>query len=572
MKTVHNVIGRAAYVLLMGVACGGARAAETAYSWNGGTSWTAPTNAADWNVAANWNSSASTAPNDAEAYATLASGAYYVTSGVPVSVSRIDCGSGTSLDNFYVSDSELTLCGRNKLTKGLSIYAPVRCSAGGGTYAGYLNLCGDVVVDDNCYLLANGATVNFRYDLFANAHDLSRTAVELGKVQSGTGASIYFYMPRSTKEDFQCPCDQTEGSPYVYVNVGAFATRDVAVGAEVVGSGVEAGTFVRRIFNARWVELSRPAVSTLQANRLTFKAFAPRFRQKIASLSPNGSVNSCSFFFNKYQSDDFAEIEIASLGLYADSAKPNDRAVTLTCSGTAYPATVVIHNTTTADGTILRLNKADILFSDSTAYRGPGLPYATVSMLNANSEARLSVTGDMVAVIRSFTNIVGSVTKTGSGTLKVGMGAFHNSGTLVVEEGTYAVADELDSAGASIGSLQVAGAAAFKVPLQGFTVGGVAFATGAILDVPVTEHGGVVPMTVSGTASLASGGVVRFAGDPLGLERGDHVLIAGGVAAGVSEWSLSDGSLLDRRYVRILSVNGNLVLRYGKKGLVVSIK
>ena len=543
-------------------------AAETLYTWKAGTGYPAPTNAANWNLAGNWTPE--DVPNDAEAYATLTAGTYFITSAVPVSVSRIDCGSGTSLNSIsYISDEEFAIKGRNMTSKGLWLFAPVRFSAGGGSYAGPLNLCGNVTIDDSCYLLAYGGRVNFYNDRFADSHSDVRVASELLTVRCSGGYDVVFQCPRCTSSDSSIQCDIVEGSPYVYVP-GATATS-IAVGANVVGTEdvVHDGTFVKRIFNGRWLELSLPARKTLSSKYLQFNAFAPVFRQRIKSLGSNGATSSsgAAFFFNKYSSADSAEIEIDSLALTSASASP----VTLNCSGGYYPARIVIHDITSADDRVLRINKADILFSDSTAFRGPGLPYGEVSMVNANSEAKFSVTGSMVAVVRSFTNVAGSVRKGGTGTLRVGMGSSVNSGSLTVEEGTYAVSNDTESAAASIGSLAVSNGAAFKVPVQGFSAGTAEFAAGAVLSLPLTSSSSIVPLTVTGSTTLANGGIIDLVGDVDALDAGDYVLVSGGVTGSASDWHLSDPTLVQKGRAEICVMGGNLVLRYQKLGLMLIV-
>jgi hypothetical protein len=274
----------------------------------------------------------------------------------------------------------------------------------------------------------------------------------------------------------------------------------------VTGVGVPDGTYLKRVFPLKeWIELSNPVTSTVAQNSLTFAPFSPKVHLRVAKYVPNGSAVNNAVNVSKYGATDSMELEIDYTKLLATSAGGAPRSLifgaaplddNVVLAQPFKPGRVIIHEVSQDADSNVSLETCDLLFSTTPQLTGPGFPLSIVRQPLATAEARLSVTGTMTAAIGELQDFKGTIIKTGTGTLRVGFttNQIANAGRLVVEEGTFAIANPGEGCKTAdeivtIGALEVAAGATLRLPARGLCVtGNVSIAAGSVIDGPGTLY------------------------------------------------------------------------------------
>jgi len=488
-----------------------AQAADTYPSiygyWSPAALGTTITNASSWSDSTNWING--TIPQTADALA-------YFTNGIPnteyvllpdgLTIGAI--GNDTSYRCFIGGRLNLdSQAGFNKpfgagrirdVNDHTRVYADIHVPNG---FSGSFAACGRVIQtnrSDVGLTFSIGAIVH-RADLYAHSTNPNRDSEFLvNTFFMGTGA-LNLYAPRGSDGETGA-WSQTAGSPYLFY-VSGTKGYSLPAGTIVTGSGIPAGTFLKRIFSDNSVELSNPVESTVASNALAFAAITPNVRQVCKTF--NKWTSDQPLQLSKYRQKDVFRFEISTFT--SQDASP---IVTLTTASGCYPGTFVLHNTA-AFLCKLRFQSGHIEFAESgSASVTSGLPNAAfVDFYNASSVARVTVTNGISAQIPVFTNFIGTLTKDGAGTLTVGLAGTNNNAA-IVQEGTLAVSPLIADTTTTLNSLTVSNSAVFKLEAgKALTLAGGMVAAGGTLEV-----GAGAELTLLSPVALASGSILRGPG------------------------------------------------------------
>lgn len=350
-----------------------------------------------------------------------------------------------------------------------------------------INIAGRTIAVDAHYIPAGGM-ISQRLDYFANSSNPVRTddiQIAADKMFFPGSASCMVFAPKGSAE---CTgtWSQTAGSPFISL-VGASHT--LAVGTIVTGDGIPDGTFLKRVFSSSWVELSAAPTNTIAENTLTFAAFSPDVRIHVPAFQRQGT-GSYRFVLVKWREQDSMRFEMDATRWY--QGQLDNLGVYDSEMGTYYSGTYVFHSVPVPSGNrpVLRLYNADI---ELAGLAGGGATEFSelmgVTIPNAASITRITVTNNISGVINTFTNFNGTLVKRGAGTLAVGFGNASNKGVLKVEGGTFEIRAKASAGTGPIG------------------LGGLVVAAGATLVLPVC--GVKVPMSA---CSIEAGAVVSGEG------------------------------------------------------------
>ncbi|MBR4654927.1 MAG: hypothetical protein IKO72_16340 [Kiritimatiellae bacterium] len=457
--------------------------ATTPKTWIGGTSGTGEanliSNSLDFAASGNWDPAGM--PNGADVAVDMSSAVNtFVTNANPVTVESIK-GTGST---WYWSEETLTHTGHEKKTMKMVICGPFEVAAQ-TAFVGGIDLRGPISCPaGSSFIIHDGGNVAIHDDYWSDVSGGTRTFSKIDKILQYRN-DLMFYGPKSRNSadiktlngwDFYL----TEGSRFAMTKSGFAVLTTWVVGAPLTSttdSVIKPGTFVKRIYNSLWMELSEPATAT-GLFRLNFGSVEVHARREIGTFGHNNSVDhNFNFFVNKHRDEDEYVVEVDKFNIFplALDGGTWKRHTTIGTSSSYKPGLFVIHEQNTVKNGSVRLSAAfrlgtcDILFSSSPNEAGPGLPYALVDQPTATAESRLSVTGDMQAVIQQLYDLKGKITKAGSGTLLAGMtNSAGNTGSIIVKEGTFGVNDAAGADIAEIGTLSIAAGATFRVPAQGF--------------------------------------------------------------------------------------------------------
>ena len=484
-------------VALLGVLASGiAHAGNMTNTWNNLTANT-PRTAHDWTEPDNWYNREIGIPNG-------------VNAGVQFNVAHTD-------DVFIRLPNDLTLGyyvvyagGNNLYLLGdtLSVESSARAVLSGAKSVIYADM--DVKTSDN--RLGNSGnlhvagdlsfsgtsprpyfnSVRHRFDLFAKQAGAQRSShfTTTAPPQS-LGGGYFVYAPRGAAEQTGS-WNQTEGSPYLQL---AGVAHDLAVGTLVTGDGIPDNTFLKRIFGDSWIELSAAATKTKSANELTFAAFTPDFTQTIDSLTM-ASPYAARFAVLKRRAVDKAKL-LCNFTFGTSSGKctvtfglTDDEIADGYLPGDTDLRAVSTH--TAATGSRVELANCKLLLTGKNG----ALAFSRLNFQCAasTSKAELCVPSTTAASLDSFTNVNGTVSKTGLGSLAMNVSSLTNEGAIVVSEGSLTI---LNTSGASeplvFAALELAAGGTLVVPETGISVERLTAAAGAKV------YGG--KLIVTGTAS-----------------------------------------------------------------------
>lgn len=407
---------------------------------------------------------------------------------------------------FYIVGDELRLD-----SSGYSGDTPIRSGRiSGGIYTyvfatlaaksqnpGTFNLAGDLKMTTGSSGVTLSDNIYYHAELYANSSNPVREQeLDVNYVTASSG-KLTLYGPRGSGSDISSAWDQTAGSPYVKWSSGTKG-KSLPVGTIVTGSGIQGGTFLRRIFNNDWMELSKPVTLTANANTLAFTAFAPRFHTVVPKWTDSGSSN-FGMTLIKYRNEDVMRIEVSELITGASDTRyfPIDAA-------DQYAGTLVLHDTSGVKKKV-RADKAHLeLVPDVTTsfFANSGGIYFNGS----SSELRVTVTNAAsTASMCAISNFVGKLRKDGDGTLETGFVEASVSGSILVEEGCLVMTNFSGEDSATFANLCVSNGAAFALAAGcTLSVQGGTLATGATV---AAGEGATIDLTA---VSIESG--VTFKG------------------------------------------------------------
>lgn len=454
-----------------------------------------PSTAADYLLESNWEGGLVGSADGCKV--TITNGAVYFACGRPITVGSLN-GGGASL----LTDATLTL-GSNgggtfpKLERA-NFYAPVQITK--YSEIGWLTtFCGDVTAASTLRFVGTGA---FRADRYANDTNPDRTNPWPTGEYLLAACDLEFYAPPRT-EAVTGDWRLTANSPFAMC-VGTSPT--LAVGTSVTGEGIADGTFLRRVFPDGSIELSQAAQKSADAETLTFAAFRPILRQTIGAWRAFGADGRLQA--RQYGMDDGLEIVVQTV---ADASLP--RIIDVPATSGFCPGTVVIQNG--ADNTgLIKFGRAHVAFDVAGPGKMPGFPRSSAQQLDAQSDTRLTVTNGLTAVLGSFSNVVGTVTKDGAGALTVSLAdaAETKLGTFDVLEGTLTLRMPAGIRYA-VSRVAVAAGATLVLEGEGLSADAVELSAGAKVVGPGTLAVSVLPDFVAlGQVDLANGASVDYAG------------------------------------------------------------
>ena len=308
-------------------------------------------------------------------------------------------------------------------------------------------------------------------------------------------------------------------------------------GVTVHGTGVPDGTFVRRVYpTLNMIELSS-AVDWQEATEvaLTIDAYSPKVSQRISSLSRWGTENKI-FYTGKFRDQDDYRIEVFLTT--QDNAFPIDFQTPVGLK----PATIVIRDSYDYWYQIRNRSYKDkpVWMGDVHLEFGTSRPDETPGLQNlcfkpgtaASALARLTVTGELAAVVGTFTNFVATVVKDGTGSLALSNATGSANAQLRVEEGSLRLSALPTCASVELKNLSVTPGADFTVA-AGTTV--------AVDDA----------LAAGTTVTLEEGATLDL--HAAGLQIGADVTICGAGEVLVGKLPVLEGVTLDGPLIRIVS-------------------
>ena len=342
----------------------------------------------------------------------------------------------------------------NPYLYGLNIYGKtVFESAKGNIYVAHVDFCGPVENRTGKLLqmrqMTRETAFRFRRDKWADS-----TATEISNLgpteyNFDGGGFVAFVAPHGS-DGVTGFWDTAEGSALIRLSSDA-EPHVLSAGATVTGAGIPEGTFVKRIYTDSIVELSQAATATATGVELSFGAFRSKLYQRIDGWTSVAHTATYQIGFRpfKYRAEDECVVEIM------DAKKPgkDDGTYHLLFDTDEYhpemlPGRVIFHNTS-AYTRNLTLGNCEVEFAATTNGTPVGFPNR-VMMNGADRVARVIVGEGLSATFGTLTNVIGTLVKTGAGSLTSPLDASAfatgaDRGGLVVEEGTLELASTPDA-------------------------------------------------------------------------------------------------------------------------------
>ncbi len=461
-----------------------------------------------WSDAGNWHEGAAPSATGDGAYLTNAlSAPIYVKAAGGFSISWLQGVAGAITDTtacpYVISDSGVTLnsSSRNPFLNGVRLYADLSApNATGNAHFNSCFLCGDVSMN---FMSVSAGTVYHRLDLYANAAGETRANPLSVNTYRNSWGAFRIVAPEGSTTNVVGQWSRKALSPYI-VRTGD--KHVISAGTLVHGTGIEDGTFVKRVFSDGLVELSRNATMDVTGGDLTFDAFTANVTVRVAEIGrQNSSTDNIQLL--KYREEDVLRCTLNSI--YGGA---NNICVFDTTAGFV-PGTYVTARH--ANSTLPHLCLGDCHFEFAAADAGEsGFPNAYVKVIGSDDRVRLTVQDEVTARILGITNLVGTVVKDGAGTLKTSLDVLTslNTGTIVVKKGTL---DLYDSDGVGyVRTIAISNGAALKLPPNGLKVDSLVYEEGAVL----SGEGAIYLPTLASLDGLtfadgASVGVIGGAGE-----------------------------------------------------------
>lgn len=317
--------------------------------------------------------------------------------------------------------------------------------------------------------------------------------VDLGtfkKITLGSGG-LHVYGPGWSDGTTTSGWKVRNGSRYV-VKDGAKATTTYVPGQLVSGDCLAAGSSVKYIINSTTMYLDKPAETDSDNATLTFAAFHPHVVQHVTLVHHNGADNTTGVHALAESSKghetyrmEIDEVTTAQkIGLYGADGGTAD-------SLCAKSGTIVLKKTS---GLTWPAYLKNTHFEFQAAPDGkPGIWNSkAIIMHNTSPNARFTVVEGVDAQVNSLTNLIGTYTKDGPGSLATTAWPFETA-KLNAHAGRWTFGGKTDEMSATASSLTVSNGAVFAVA-PGLTL---------------TVKAGTV--FAGGTLEIAEGAVVRMA-------------------------------------------------------------
>ena len=378
------------------------------------------------------------------------------------------------------------------------------------------NFCGNVSNGYSGYMVGASSSVNFHFDMYANAAGASRSGDLANINQFGIGSTpLTFYAPVGA-DAVSGTWRLKSGSSYAYrVSSTAHA---LAVGTTVTApSGyLPGGTFLKRVFDNATIELSSPAGADGEVT-LSFAAFTPDFLAAFpARFTQHGS--SMTIKVSKTRPQDVARVEIGDY--FVRSAAKNCTVVIGYDS--AQEVGTLVFKSVSGTGTYkyfdVRNAHIELAGAGDTGVTefSADLPWT----MSLSQTGRVTVPNDVTGIVNVLTNFNGTLVKDGGGLFKVGLGDASSAGTLSAKGGTLQVmrnATVPQGATLFVNSISVSAGATLVMPEGGITVNTLELESGAAIS-------GNTELVVLDPASLkkgALGGVSFLGGAKIRFATGD---------------------------------------------------
>lgn len=356
--------------------------------------------------------------------------------------------------------------------------------------------------------------------------------------------------------------------------------NNLCPGSRVSSTAFDEGTYLKRIIDEEWIELSSPAKDNVPSADLSFEALTPvvtnHIEHVLVSIDRLQAFTSTRWAW----SDEYVFLvdKFSSTGGNGSSC--------LNLISSCYPAKFIVKDG--ASYTIgLKLSQSDVVFDSCGGSVVSGFPNASdVCMSGKDTWTRITVNGNDYAKIANTHDYNGELRKEGTGTLELGLkgspGSIPNltisggmldfstadsgwsvatatiaagagigvsgGGSMTLSGGTLAKgavlaagADSQMELGESVsrtacsvsagvgGRVVIAGSNALHVTGLsggGDITGSVTSDPGAVLTVVVADDGFIGELKVSGTADLSSGGSVVLSGNVAKLAAGSYKIVS----------------------------------------------
>ena len=482
-----------------------------------------PDTAYDWNTPSNWQNDyiGGTKPSD---YVTIAPTAkVYIK--VPDGGVLINRLLGADAGNKAVLIGDGTICLRSTTEGGqpqLNTLAYLFCDfevPSGESSMPHIyraNFCGNVRNGFSSYMVGASSSVNFHFDMYANAAGESRSGDLVNINQFGIGSTpLTFYAPVGA-DAVSGTWQLKSGSPYARrVSSTAHA---LAVGTTVTTTSgyLPGGTFLKRVFDNANIELSEPAEADGEVT-LNFAAFTPNFSTAFpARFTQHGS--SMTIKVSKTRPQDVARVEIGDY--FVRSAAKNCTIVI--GYDDAQEVGTLVFKSVSGTGTFkyfdVRNAHIELAGADDTGVTE--FSSDLVWTMSLRQTGRVTVPDDITGIVNVLTNFNGTLVKDGGGLFKVGLGDASSAGTLSAKDGTLQVmrnATVPQNAALFVNSICVSAGATLVMPEGGLTVNTLELEPGAT----ISGNAELVVLDPSNLKKGAMGGVSFVGGARIRFATGD---------------------------------------------------
>lgn len=369
-----------------------------------------------------------------------------------------------------------------------------------GTLSGKYELAAPVSMPDGMSITIGVVSHDMRfYATNANPVRVNEYDISGGKLLQGSIFRMSSPKPcAATSGTYQL----TEGKPYAQWFSGAKGLK-LSPGAVLTDGPFPTGTFLKRVFDDNWIELSavptKPGTATL-----AFAAYQPVVTNHVCAWTYPLENWGMGVYLSKYESDQESVLVIDKL-----SSNTGAGGVTFRAAGAAYyPMTCVIGDSSDWHKGVL-LENADLVFDTKGGTVTSGFNDGVVYMESATQKAVLTVNAGECAQIACFSNLVGAVEKRGAGTLSVGLTAKDAStaNDVKVSDGVLELKPN-DGETWTVTKATVAAGAILKIPAGASFV----FSSGSIVAGATIEIGAGAAVTVADGVTIAAGAVFTGTG------------------------------------------------------------
>lgn len=403
--------------------------------------------------------------------------------------------------------------------------------------------CEDVKVDGTFYVTAG--TPEFRFDRFAQ--DGTGVMINPGPTnQIDVGTGLKMFAPWG-KEMTKSQGWQTQNLPAGSVYAVARGTRDalemVPIGAELFGDPLKvypAGTFIKHIFNSKWIEASLASTNAAEFCTFWHGEKTQVCYQDVKILRRRGADVPATLALNKKRQEDVFKVNVADFQSQYES-----NVFRLDADEGYFPGVLSL-NKTTGYTAVLECANAHLEFAKQQD------DFTGIKKLSVNDgcSLRVTVSNHVAAVFETITNMSGSVVKDGPGLLLLGaMDAPAKS--MTVNEGALAF-----TSGAPVREIE-------SLTLsEGTGVGAVMTSAGL----------GSAAVEVSGALEQGEDNVIFISGDLDRAKTGTYEMLKSSSISALDavKWRCETSRPSERRAYALIVEDGRVLLSVtGTRGLVL---